>query len=173
MGAKWQWNLHLVIYKFETLILWIEFSENEVEKILFWNDLPSEDCQIIIKSFTRHHKIIQDQANGNMHYPFHPILDRLVVAINKGCDVSYPHSKMDESYYLSVQFPIAVIYSEEVWGALRAIETFSQLVYTDHNQVRLPSSVYGNCWIEIGWGGNLGLDFSKMWIQNWQKLNRS
>ncbi|XP_062858077.1 beta-hexosaminidase subunit alpha isoform X1 [Trichomycterus rosablanca] len=47
-----------------------------------------------------------------------------------GCD-GYPDEGSDESYSLSVSAFQAVIRAESVWGALRGLESFSQLVYQD------------------------------------------
>ncbi len=44
---------------------------------------------------------------------------------------------MDESYVISVEAPITILRSNEVWGALRAIESLSQLIYPDDERVRM------------------------------------
>ncbi|KFM07950.1 Beta-hexosaminidase subunit beta, partial [Aptenodytes forsteri] len=60
-----------------------------------------------------------------------PELSQLQVVIESrdpGCH-SYPHLASNEAYHLTVTEPVAVLKANEVWGALRGLETFSQLVH--------------------------------------------
>ncbi|NWR37867.1 HEXB hexosaminidase, partial [Tachuris rubrigastra] len=54
----------------------------------------------------------------------------VIEAPDAGCD-SYPHLGSSEAYHLTVTEPIAILKAYEVWGALRGLETFSQLVHED------------------------------------------
>ncbi|XP_076019967.1 beta-hexosaminidase subunit beta isoform X2 [Genypterus blacodes] len=59
-----------------------------------------------------------------------PELQVLVTSPHSECD-GYPAVASDESYELTVDQPYAVLKAPKVWGALRGLETFSQLVYED------------------------------------------
>ncbi|XP_069411840.1 beta-hexosaminidase subunit beta-like isoform X1 [Ovis canadensis] len=50
------------------------------------------------------------------------------VIMDPECD-SFPSITSDESYNLLVQGPVATLTANRVWGVLRGLETFSQLIY--------------------------------------------
>lgn len=59
-----------------------------------------------------------------------PVIYYLNVTVAKRCD-KYPSLNMVESYDLEVKRSGVTIFAREVWGALRGLETFTQLVYQD------------------------------------------
>ncbi|XP_016060742.1 PREDICTED: beta-hexosaminidase subunit beta [Miniopterus natalensis] len=59
-------------------------------------------------------------------------LQQLLVSIvlESECEM-FPSISSDESYTLIVKGPVAVLKANRVWGVLRGLETFSQLIYQD------------------------------------------
>uniref|UniRef100_A0A914DWJ8 Beta-hexosaminidase n=1 Tax=Acrobeloides nanus TaxID=290746 RepID=A0A914DWJ8_9BILA len=60
-------------------------------------------------------------------------LAQIDVQVVKGCDNGYPQMGMDESYTLQFNptSTTAILKANEVWGALRGLESFSQLIFKD------------------------------------------
>ncbi|XP_051975985.1 beta-hexosaminidase subunit beta isoform X2 [Xyrauchen texanus] len=54
-----------------------------------------------------------------------------ITSADPECD-GFPSIKTNESYELTVDQPSALLKAPNVWGALRGLETFSQLLYEDH-----------------------------------------
>uniref|UniRef100_A0A671N4I3 Beta-hexosaminidase n=1 Tax=Sinocyclocheilus anshuiensis TaxID=1608454 RepID=A0A671N4I3_9TELE len=78
-------------------------------------------CSVLDAAFKRYFSIIfPDFTKGS----------GLLIVKTRGCD-GYPDEDSDESYNLSVSEGQAVLRSVTVWGALRGLESFSQLVYQD------------------------------------------
>ncbi|CAF0749245.1 unnamed protein product [Adineta ricciae] len=58
------------------------------------------------------------------------ILKRLNIHMQQPCE-QYPTLESDESYTLTINTDNSMLESVSVWGALRGLETFSQLIYAD------------------------------------------
>ncbi|XP_026775473.3 beta-hexosaminidase subunit alpha [Pangasianodon hypophthalmus] len=94
-------------------------------------------CSVLDAAFKRYFRIIfPDFAYGTgfTNTWSEPKPFTVSVSVRSGgCD-EYPDEDSDESYNLSVSAGQAVLRAESVWGALRGLESFSQLVYQDdHN----------------------------------------
>ncbi|XP_065513738.1 beta-hexosaminidase subunit beta [Caloenas nicobarica] len=96
-------------------------------------------CGLLQDAFRRYYEYMFGQSRRrNWGYrPFgpraEPELSYLQVVIESreaGCD-SHPHLGSSEAYQLTVTAPVATLKADEVWGALRGLETFSQLVHED------------------------------------------
>ncbi|XP_033035763.1 beta-hexosaminidase subunit beta [Trachypithecus francoisi] len=99
------------------------------------NSTAGPSCTLLEEAFRRYHGYIfgfykwdhepaESQATAQ--------LQQLLVSITlqSECD-AFPNISSDESYTLLVKEPVAVLKANRVWGALRGLETFSQLVYRD------------------------------------------
>uniref|UniRef100_A0A8C3EZ87 Beta-hexosaminidase n=1 Tax=Chrysemys picta bellii TaxID=8478 RepID=A0A8C3EZ87_CHRPI len=94
-------------------------------------------CALLQDAFRRYYEYIfgysKWQNRGQRPLPTGTELFQLQVIIgskDSECD-NYPTISSNEAYQLSVTEPVAVLRAEKVWGALRGLETFSQLVYED------------------------------------------
>uniref|UniRef100_A0A8C3X7D8 Beta-hexosaminidase n=1 Tax=Cyanoderma ruficeps TaxID=181631 RepID=A0A8C3X7D8_9PASS len=97
------------------------------------------DCGLLQDAFRRYyeymfgHSRLRTWGRRPLAARAEPELFELQVVIeagDPGCD-RHPHLGSNEAYYLSVTEPVAVLKAPEVWGALRGLETFSQLVHED------------------------------------------
>lgn len=92
-------------------------------------------CSLLQEAFRRYYNYVfgfYKRHHGPAKFQDGPELQKLVVSINleSECD-SFPSLSSDESYSLLVKEPVALLKANRVWGALRGLETFSQLVYQD------------------------------------------
>ncbi|EPB67504.1 glycosyl hydrolase family 20, catalytic domain protein [Ancylostoma ceylanicum] len=88
-------------------------------------------CDIIDKAMARYQKLSFPLYDASKYSDAPATLTSLSISVAKGCTTAYPQLEMDESYNLVVDRSkgIATLTANEVWGALRGLETFSQLVY--------------------------------------------
>ncbi|XP_027720118.1 beta-hexosaminidase subunit beta [Vombatus ursinus] len=100
------------------------------------NSTAGPRCFLLEEAFRRYHEYIFGyfmSPDDHLKFSGEAQLQELHVTITSAdseCD-AYPNSTSDESYKLVVHWPVAVLEARKVWGALRGLETFSQLVYKD------------------------------------------
>ncbi|XP_064640004.1 beta-hexosaminidase subunit alpha-like isoform X2 [Lineus longissimus] len=98
-----------------------------------------QSCDVLEEAFKRYRRLIIDhfgvtlgptdqierklQQSGKVS-----LLSQVDVAVTKPC-TEYPSLEMNEEYTLHISEVGAFISANESWGALRGLETFSQLVY--------------------------------------------
>ncbi|XP_077923315.1 beta-hexosaminidase subunit beta [Halichoerus grypus] len=92
-------------------------------------------CSLLQEAFRRYHECIFDfsksqrgPAKRNNAVELKQLL--VSVGLESECDL-YPSITSDESYTLAVEGPVAFLKANRVWGVLRGLETFSQLIYQD------------------------------------------
>ncbi|XP_042907427.1 beta-hexosaminidase subunit beta [Parasteatoda tepidariorum] len=98
----------------------------------FYISSTASDCDVIDDSLQRYKKMIMSMK-GKKHSS-HNELDGLHVKVQSDYDCGYPKHEDDESYSISIPASgSAEITTKTIWGALRGLETFSQLIYQDEN----------------------------------------
>ncbi|XP_060068502.1 beta-hexosaminidase subunit beta-like [Ylistrum balloti] len=99
-------------------------------------------CDTLNAAIQRYSELLFDDAPTDKRLKFFPRLDRLSSAdgsvntlsvhVQEACDTAgnmYPALESNEAYNLTVESPNSQLLANTVWGALRGLETFSQLVY--------------------------------------------
>ncbi|XP_015782201.1 beta-hexosaminidase subunit beta [Tetranychus urticae] len=113
---------------------------NQTEKTLFLNPMEfyfttnGRFCDILDASLTRYRPIIfQDFNVSTVGFSDRPELRSLMVRVDNPQECGYPQLGDDESYTLVIpkNSSQAILQAKTVWGALRGLESFSQLVYHD------------------------------------------
>jgi len=98
------------------------------------------ECDIVASAFNRYYKIIFDHfywrsmKKQGIKFSSNSILISLNTVIDGTCE-NYPNLDSNEAYNLTVQSPISELKASSVWGFLRGLETFSQLIYEDENDM--------------------------------------
>nr|XP_060490093.1 beta-hexosaminidase subunit beta [Panthera onca] len=92
-------------------------------------------CSLLQEAFRRYHEYIfgfdkrqRRPAKPNGAIELQQLL--VTVVLDSECDL-FPNITSDESYALLVKEPVAFLKANRVWGVLRGLETFSQLIYQD------------------------------------------
>ncbi|XP_051028556.1 beta-hexosaminidase subunit beta [Acomys russatus] len=99
------------------------------------NSTAGPSCSLLQEAFRRYYNYIfgfYKRHHGPVKSQGGPQLQQLLVSITleSQCN-AFPSLSSDESYSLLVKEPVALLKANRVWGALRGLETFSQLVYQD------------------------------------------
>ncbi|XP_060769227.1 beta-hexosaminidase subunit beta isoform X2 [Neoarius graeffei] len=123
--------------KYQTSPTTFKLSGSSFQIVHAKDSSAGPSCSLLQNAFRRYFNYIFDyvkKLEKNQDKVFDSELTELQVQITSTdpeCD-GYPSLKTDESYQLSVDQPTALLKASNVWGALRGLETFSQLVYEDN-----------------------------------------
>ncbi|KAE9546557.1 hypothetical protein FO519_010231 [Halicephalobus sp. NKZ332] len=116
----------------------VNYYNNETFSIdpdtFVWNSWHS-GCEIIDKALQRYKKLAfpgHTPGKGKTSGHFATIAS-VTVSSQAGCSTDYPQFGMDESYKIQAVpgSSQVLILGNTVWGALRGLESFSQLIYKD------------------------------------------
>ncbi|CDQ89355.1 unnamed protein product [Oncorhynchus mykiss] len=91
-------------------------------------------CSLLDSAFERYFPLIFTDyraARPRQHDEWFRFPFTVVVHVERAECEGYPDADSSESYKLSVCSGQAALRAETVWGALRGLESFSQLVYQD------------------------------------------
>jgi hexosaminidase len=91
-------------------------------------------CQIIDRAFQRYRMISFPgyKSSTSFYSGKATSVNSVSITVSSGCSTDYPQLGMNESYSIdSTSSNGSVITANSVWGALRALESFSHLIYKD------------------------------------------
>ncbi|XP_044513628.1 beta-hexosaminidase subunit beta [Gracilinanus agilis] len=114
----------------------LHLSPRNFEISLDFGSFAGPDCFLLQDAFRRYHRYIFGYSKNldvSLKSSFNgKEIQQLLVTITSDSECNaYPNTTSDESYKLVVQESVAMLEARKVWGALRGLETFSQLVYKD------------------------------------------
>uniref|UniRef100_A0A8C3E943 Beta-hexosaminidase n=1 Tax=Corvus moneduloides TaxID=1196302 RepID=A0A8C3E943_CORMO len=89
-------------------------------------------CAVLDAAFQRYWPLLFGRPTENEPSWETPCSELLVYVSTPGCD-GFPSLDSKESYKLSVSKGSMLLSAETIWGALRGLETFSQLIGRDEN----------------------------------------
>ncbi|XP_056602811.1 beta-hexosaminidase subunit beta isoform X2 [Triplophysa dalaica] len=122
--------------KFQTSAVSFQLSANSFQIVHAKDSTAGPSCSLLQNAFRRYFEYIfgevrkQDKSRKRASNSDLVELQVWISSADPQCD-GYPSLQSDESYELSVDQPSAVLKAPNVWGALRGLETFSQLIYKD------------------------------------------
>lgn len=97
----------------------------------FYISSAAADCNVIDEGLKRYKKMIITDSKGQKQDDL-PVLEGLQVKVKSEYTCGYPKHGDDESYRLEIpERGTAELNAETIWGALKGLETFSQLVFQD------------------------------------------
>ncbi|KAK2153374.1 hypothetical protein LSH36_299g02006 [Paralvinella palmiformis] len=101
----------------------------------FTSDLT--DCDVIDNAIQRYMKYIDLDPNGVIDPGLTQLTGLTLTVDDTNCAQDYyPHQGMDESYSLTISGSTeGSLSAKTIWGALRGLETFSQLLYLKENKM--------------------------------------
>ncbi|KAG8180917.1 hypothetical protein JTE90_020144 [Oedothorax gibbosus] len=106
----------------------------------FYISSNAADCDVIDEALNRYKKIILEGSKAENKLSL-PSLEGLQLKVKQDYSCGYPKHNDDESYEIEVPTTgPATIHTNTVWGALKGLETFSQLVYQERNGSLLINS---------------------------------
>ncbi|KAL3870313.1 hypothetical protein ACJMK2_038389 [Sinanodonta woodiana] len=109
---------------------WTNFTEQFTVDPKTFSIVHDVDCDILVAAEKRYQDLLFGKQSGRKT-PSLKQVEKLHITSGK-CE-KYPSIDSNESYVLKVSPGIALLESSAVWGALRGLETFSQLLYIDSN----------------------------------------
>ncbi|XP_070541931.1 beta-hexosaminidase subunit beta-like [Ptychodera flava] len=146
-------------------------SQLVVRSLTFEFSYSMYSCDILQNAFQRYHKLIFDgKADTKLRFSSarrkesgtSKELGGLLVKLDQPCE-DLPGLESNESYSLDVNNSGAVLSTSSIWGALRGLETFSQLVYETEDGQKVINMTSITDWPRFQYRGIL-LDTSRHFI---------
>ncbi|KAL5011730.1 hypothetical protein ScPMuIL_010281 [Solemya velum] len=121
------------------------WEKSPVVRILDPNDFEIrsnlESCDVISFNIRRYSEIIFRSRSAKIDTSGGLFPGLNVTVVNTTQCGGYPDMDSDESYSLEVGAAGASLTANSVWGAIRGLETFSQLVYIEGNEYKINETI--------------------------------
>lgn len=123
VGSVWPMPKKILTFK--------ESLSVAIDAFTFETTPDSKSCSIMVSAFERYEKLVRSTAKS-YKLKFRPLedtsLSTLYVNLTSECE-NMPSIDMDESYNLTIAAEKRQLQANSIWGILRGLETFSQLVW--------------------------------------------